>query len=107
MREDFEYYQDHQGDIVKGHIGETVVIKDKQIIGYFKDVYEAVGFMRGRGHAMGTYLNKILQSARRQCPPYSQSRVGLCMSVAPIKPTAFTISKTLFPITAFPSRLPQ
>jgi hypothetical protein len=37
VKEEFEYYIAHQGEIVKDHLGEFVVIKDSTVIGYFQE----------------------------------------------------------------------
>ena len=45
VRKNFDYYLAHQAEIVEGHLGEWVVLKDKAVVGYFvkeEDAFEAM-----------------------------------------------------------------
>ncbi|MDR1787280.1 MAG: hypothetical protein LBR16_02355 [Treponema sp.] len=48
----FEAYHDQ---IVKGHLGEYVVIKGLEVMGYYKGPFDGIGDMVKRGHEFGTF----------------------------------------------------
>jgi hypothetical protein len=50
------YFETHHDDIVKGHIGEYVVIKGLEVMGYYKGMTEGGGDMVRRGYEAGTFI---------------------------------------------------
>jgi hypothetical protein len=50
------YFEAYHDQIVKGHLGEYVVIKGQEVMGYYKDIADGFGDMRDRGHKIGTYI---------------------------------------------------
>jgi hypothetical protein len=59
IAEDFDYYDECQAEIVKGHIGEFVVVKDRRVVGYYKteeDAFEAM-----KQYKLGTFMVKVCQ----------------------------------------------
>jgi hypothetical protein len=53
---DFEYYIAHQSEITDSRLGEFVVIKDAQILGYYKEEMEAFASMKSE--VPGTFMVK-------------------------------------------------
>lgn len=53
---DFEYYTAHQSEIVNGHLGDYVVIKDAKVLGYYKEEMEAFASMKS--DIPGTFMVK-------------------------------------------------
>ncbi len=51
----FQYYLDHQDELVAKYNGRVIVIKDEEVIGVFDDVVEAV-IETSKTHEMGTFL---------------------------------------------------
>jgi hypothetical protein len=41
MLDEFNYFEAHRDEIVKGHLGELAVIKDREVKGYYKTFREA------------------------------------------------------------------
>jgi hypothetical protein len=54
MKEDSHYYHDHQDEIVKGHLGEIVVIKDSLVKGYYKTWEDA--FAASKAYPLGSFM---------------------------------------------------
>jgi len=55
LEKEFEYYLQHQGDIVKKYEGKFVVIKDKEVIGAYNSEIEALR-ETSKSFALGTFL---------------------------------------------------
>jgi len=55
LKKEFEYYLEHQDELVKQHSGKFIVIKDSKVIGSFDDELEAVE-ETSKKHALGTFL---------------------------------------------------
>ena len=51
----FQYYLDHQDEIVADHDGKFVVIKDGGILGAYDDELTAIAETK-KHHALGTFL---------------------------------------------------
>jgi hypothetical protein len=54
VRDEFEFYDVNQAEIVTGHLDEFVVIKDRQIRGYYKT--EDAAFDSMIGEELGTFM---------------------------------------------------
>ncbi len=52
---EFQFYLDHQDELVAKHNGLVVVIKGDEVIGVYDDELEAVTETR-KSHALGTFL---------------------------------------------------
>ena len=59
VHEEFAFYKANQGQIVQGHLDEFVVIKNKQIYGYYKSEDEAFDSMLDE--ELGTFMVKRCQ----------------------------------------------
>ncbi len=55
LEKEFQYYLDHQDEMVAKYNGRVVVIKDEEVIGVFDDVVKAV-VETSKKHEMGTFL---------------------------------------------------
>jgi hypothetical protein len=47
VRDNFDYYTANQDEIVKGRLGEFVVIKDSAVVGYYGTEGDALKAMKG------------------------------------------------------------
>jgi hypothetical protein len=54
IQDEFEFYDVNQASIVKGHLDEFVVIKDRKIRGYYKTEDTALDSMVGE--KLGTFM---------------------------------------------------
>jgi hypothetical protein len=57
MKESY-YFKAHQGDIIEGHVGEYVILKDSQVKGYYKALLDALKGAAGIGLLPGDFLVK-------------------------------------------------
>ena len=55
LKQEFDYYLAHQGELVKQHNGRFVVIKGRGVIGVYDDIGTAVR-ETAKTHEMGTFL---------------------------------------------------
>jgi hypothetical protein len=55
VREYF-YYTAHQEGIIDGHLGEYVVIKNTDILGYYSGILEALDAMAEKNLELGTFM---------------------------------------------------
>jgi hypothetical protein len=55
LKREFDYYLQHQPELVKQHDGKVVVIKQQRVIGVYPDVATAVE-QTSKEHALGTFL---------------------------------------------------
>jgi len=65
LEKEFNYYLEHQDELVKKYNGKYIVIKDCQVIGAFDSELEAVE-TTAKGHELGTFLVQ-------KCEPGSES----------------------------------
>lgn len=55
LRKEFDYYLDHQEELLKIYQGKFIVIKDSQVIGAYDSELEAVN-KTAEKHELGTFL---------------------------------------------------
>jgi hypothetical protein len=55
LKKEFEYYLQHQDELVKQYNGKYIVIKDSVVIGAYASDLEAVT-ITSREHELGTFL---------------------------------------------------
>ena len=55
LRQEFEYYLQHQAELVKQYGGKVIAIKDGQVIGVFDTELQAVQ-QTSKDHQPGTFL---------------------------------------------------
>jgi hypothetical protein len=70
---DFEYYTAHQPEIVDGHLGEFVVIKDGWVLGYYKEEMDAFASMKAE--IPGTFMVKKCKPRGEDIETYYGSQV--------------------------------
>jgi hypothetical protein len=56
LKDEFNYYTCNQDTIVSGHLGEFVVVKDRNVLGYFKNEIDA--FIATKKYTLGTFMVK-------------------------------------------------
>lgn len=65
LKKEFEYYLEHQDELVEKYQGKFIVIKDNAVIGQYESELEAVE-ETSKQHEMGTFLVQ-------KCEPGSES----------------------------------
>lgn len=65
LEKEFQYYVDHQEELVRQHNGKFIVIKGQEIIGVYDSEMEAVEKTSAE-HELGTFLIQ-------KCEPGSES----------------------------------
>jgi phospholipase C len=73
VRDEFEFYDANQAEIVAGHLDEFVVIKDRKVRGYYKTDGEAFDSMIGE--EIGTFMVKRCQKPGTDIINYYNDRV--------------------------------
>lgn len=57
LNKEFQYYLDHQNELVKSHFGRFIVIKDENVLGDFGTEVEAILHAKDKlGFELGTFL---------------------------------------------------
>ena len=69
LEKEFQYYLDHQNDLVVKYNGKYIVIKNQQVIGVFDDELEAIK-KTSTEHELGTFL---VQKCEPGTSSYSQT----------------------------------
>jgi hypothetical protein len=52
----FDWFNENREQIIEGHRGEEVLLKDKRVIGYYPDVLAALETVNNNGFQMGDFL---------------------------------------------------
>jgi hypothetical protein len=73
LKDEFEYYKAHQDEIVSGHLGDFVVIKDSQVKGYYPDEDTAIESMKNED--LGTFMIKKCQEPGTDIVTYFNDQV--------------------------------
>ena len=74
VHDEFTFYEANQEKIIQGHIDEFVVIKDRQICGYYKQEEDAFDSMVG--HDLGTFMVKRCQEPGTDVVKYFNNAVS-------------------------------
>jgi len=61
LRKEFEYYLEHQNELVKQYKGKFIVIKNNKVIGAYDSELEAVT-NTSQQHELGTFLVQKCES---------------------------------------------
>jgi hypothetical protein len=69
LEKDFNYYVEHQDELVKKYDGKFVVIKDSEVIGVYDSELEAVQ-KTAEKHELGTFL---VQKCEQGSESYTQT----------------------------------
>lgn len=73
LNEDFSFFNTSRDEIIKNHINEFVVIKDKKVVGYFPDEHSALVSMKG--NPLGSFLVQRCVSEKDGIIEYYTGRV--------------------------------
>ena len=80
LQAEFEFYLEHQDEMVEKYDGKYIVIKEKQVLGAYDDELSAITRAK-KAHELGTFL---VQKVSKGTAAYSQtfhSRVGFSGTV--------------------------
>jgi len=69
LRDEFQFYVDHQDELVKAYDGKFVVIKDGQVLGAYDNELTAINETQ-KSHELGTFL---VQRVSRGTADYTQT----------------------------------
>lgn len=75
LKKEFQYYLDHQGELVAKYVGQVIVIKDQQIIGVFDTELHAVQETAKR-FPLGTFLVQKCEPGQESYMQVFHSRVA-------------------------------
>ena len=56
LKKQFQYYLDHQKELVEKHNGKFVVIKDEKVVGEYENELRAIAESQKQGLKVGTFL---------------------------------------------------
>lgn len=77
LEADFQYYIDHQEDLVKKYNGKFIVIKNREVIGSYNSESEAI-LNTSKEHEIGTFLVQKCEPGRESYTQTYHSRVAFC-----------------------------
>lgn len=75
LEKEFEYYLEHQGELVEKYNGQFIVIKNQEVIGVFDFELEAVEKTQEQ-HEVGTFLVQKCESGSESYTQTYHSRVS-------------------------------
>ncbi len=73
---EFDFYLEHQNEIVEQHNGKFVVIKSCQVIGAYDDELEAIETTQN-DHELGTFLVQYVSPGKDAYTQRFHSRVSI------------------------------
>ena len=76
LEKEFQYYIDHQGELVEKYRGKVIVIKNKRVIGVYDSDIEAIE-KTSEKHEMGTFLVQKCEPGPNSYTQTFHSRVVL------------------------------
>ena len=76
LEEEFNYYLEHQDELVKEYNGKFVVIKDGKVLGAFASALEAVE-KTAEQHELGTFLVQLCEPGNASYTQTYHSRVSV------------------------------
>ena len=59
LQSNFQYYLDHQDEMVEQYDGKFIIIKDQQVIGVYGDELTAIS-ETAKTHKLGTFLVQLV-----------------------------------------------
>lgn len=77
LQKEFDYYLEHQDELVEKYLGRVVVIKDQHVIGDYSDEPEAVLETEKQGHKVGTFLVQKVEKGEGAYTQTFHSRVAV------------------------------
>lgn len=74
LKRQFQFYLDHQAELVRKYDGKVIVLKDDVVLGAYSDEAEAVRETQ-REHELGTFLVQRVSAGSEDYTQTFQSRV--------------------------------
>lgn len=74
LEQEFQYYIDHQDELVKKYNGKFIVIKGKQVIGAYDNKADAYN-EPAKEHELGTFLIQLCEPGDTSYTQHYHSRV--------------------------------
>jgi hypothetical protein len=76
LKTESAYFFGNQPEIVEGHLGEWVVIKDETVIGYYKTEDEAFTAMAEAHEKLGTFMVHLCKNPLDDIINYHNNQVA-------------------------------
>lgn len=73
---DFNYFKENRDEIIKEHKGEFVVIKNAEVLGYYKTEENALKDMIEKEHELGSFIIQKCVTAEEDKVMYYTRRVA-------------------------------
>ncbi|MCK4377684.1 MAG: hypothetical protein KAV97_05685 [Actinomycetia bacterium] len=74
LKKEFQYYLDHQDELVREYNGKFIVIKDCKVIGYYDNIEEAIK-ETSKKHKLGSFLIQKCEDGSENYTQTYHSRV--------------------------------
>lgn len=74
MESDFKWFNANRAEIIKDHINERVVIRNKEVLGYYPTDRAAIDAMAARGLPIGEYSVQRCRTAEDDVEYYYTGR---------------------------------
>ena len=75
LEKDFEYYLEHQDELVRKYNGRYVVIQNQEVLDAYDDIETAVN-ETAKNHELGTFLVQRCSPGKEDYTQTFHSRVG-------------------------------
>lgn len=75
LKAEFQYFLDHQKELVEQYAGKVVVIKDQHVIGAYQTEGEAISEAQ-KSHKLGTFLVQRVEPGTSSYTQTFHSRVA-------------------------------
>ncbi|MCL2187118.1 MAG: hypothetical protein FWB86_14905 [Treponema sp.] len=72
----YKWFDENREAIIKGHEGESVLLKEKTVISYFHDDSEALEYAQEAGFLAGEFLIQECISKEEECMYYYNEAVS-------------------------------
>lgn len=76
LKKDFQFYKDHQNDLVKEYKGKYVVIKNQQVVGVYNTEIEAYEEAQKK-YELGSFLIQLVEEGEGNYSQTFYSRVSV------------------------------
>ncbi len=75
LKKEFQYYMDHQDELVSLHKGKFIVLKNRKVVGVYDSELQAVQ-KTAKEHDMGTFLVQKCEPGQDSYTEVFHSRVA-------------------------------
>ena len=76
LESEFQYYLEHQEELVAQHDGKYVVISGTEVIGFYENELEAIQDAQSKNHKPGSFLVQLISPGEDSYTQTFHSRVA-------------------------------